>query len=82
MIGNVTMDDGSALSVPGIWHKPSVTPGHHRNAPALGQDTDAVLWNWARAAQIRGSKERGIVAASAASPAIPNSTATANGAPA
>ncbi len=44
MIDQVTMDDGSALAVPGIVPKLSLTPGgHRRNAPALGQDTDAVL---------------------------------------
>ena len=44
MLGQVQMDDGSLLTVPGIVPKLSVTPGqHHRNAPMLGQDTHAVL---------------------------------------
>ena len=44
MLHSITMADGSALTVPGIVPKLSSTPGgHRRNAPALGQDTDAVL---------------------------------------
>ncbi|HEY6134888.1 MAG TPA: CoA transferase [Rubrivivax sp.] len=44
MLQQVQMSDGSTLSVPGIVPKLSRTPGgHHRNAPALGQDTQAVL---------------------------------------
>jgi formyl-CoA transferase len=44
MIATGAMDDGSALAVPGIVPKLSLTPGsHRRNAPTLGQDTDAVL---------------------------------------
>lgn len=36
--------DGRTLLVPGIVPKLSRTPGgHHRDAPSLGQDTDAVL---------------------------------------
>jgi formyl-CoA transferase len=64
MIGSVQMDDGSTLAVPGICPKLSVTPGqHHRNAPALGQDTDAVLHELGLSpAQIQGLKDRGIVA--------------------
>ncbi len=64
MIGSVQMDDGSALAVPGICPKLSITPGqHHRNAPALGQDTDAVLHELGLSpAQIQGLKDRGIVA--------------------
>jgi formyl-CoA transferase len=58
------MADGSALSVPGIVPKLSLTPGsHRRNAPALGQDTDAVLQELGlSAAQIQGLKDKGIVA--------------------
>ena len=64
MLAQVTMDDGSKLSVPGIVPKLSLTPGgHRRNAPALGQDTDAVLKDIGLSAdQIRALKERGIVA--------------------
>ncbi|WP_088284512.1 CaiB/BaiF CoA-transferase family protein [Ideonella sp. A 288] len=44
MLQTVAMDDGSLLTVPGIVPKLSRTPGgHRRNAPALGQDTAAVL---------------------------------------
>ena len=44
MLLPVTLADGSTLTVPGIVPKLSRTPGaHRRNAPALGQDTDAVL---------------------------------------
>ena len=66
MLAQVTMDDGSTLAVPGIVPKLSLTPGgHRRNAPALGQDTDAVLLEIGLSAeQIRALKERGIVAAS------------------
>jgi formyl-CoA transferase len=44
MLQTVTLDDGTALAVPGIVPKLSRTPGgHRRNAPTLGQDTDEVL---------------------------------------
>ena len=44
MLQTVTLADGSALAVPGIVPKLSRTPGRHRrNAPTLGQDTEAVL---------------------------------------
>ena len=44
MLDSVQMDDGSRLAVPGITPKLSLTPGgHRRNAPTLGQDSDAVL---------------------------------------
>ncbi len=64
MIDEVTMDDGSSLALPGIVPKLSVTPGgHRRNAPALGQDTDAVLKEIGLTqAQIEALKSRGIVA--------------------
>ena len=64
MIGSVRMADGSALAVPGICPKLSATPGqHHRNAPTLGQDTDAVLHELGlTAVQIQALKDRGIVA--------------------
>jgi formyl-CoA transferase len=63
MLASVQMDDGSTLSVPGIVPKLSLTPGsHRRNAPALGQDTDAVLQELGlTAAQIQGLKDKGIV---------------------
>lgn len=64
MIQQVQMGDGSTLEVPGIVPKLSLTPGgHRRNAPALGQDTDAVLAELGLSAgQIRALRERGIVA--------------------
>ena len=44
MIQKVMLDDGNALEVPGIVPKLSRTPGAIRTrAPALGQDTEAVL---------------------------------------
>ena len=64
MLADVQMADGSTLTVPGIVPKLSLTPGkHQRNAPTLGQDTDAVLQELGlSAAQIAGLKARGIVA--------------------
>ncbi len=63
MIESVRMDDGSTLEVPGIVPKLSRTPGaQRRNAPALGQDTDAVLREIGLTAeQIAALKARGIV---------------------
>jgi formyl-CoA transferase len=51
------------LGVPGIVPKLSLTPGsHRRNAPALGQDTDAVLRELGLTpAQIQGLRDKGIV---------------------
>jgi formyl-CoA transferase len=44
MLQTVTLEDGTKLTVPGFVPKLSRTPGgHRRNAPALGQDTEAVL---------------------------------------
>lgn len=44
MLQQVRLDDGEMLTVPGIVPKLSRTPGgHRRNAPRLGQDTEAVL---------------------------------------
>lgn len=64
MLGQVNMDDGTRLAVPGIVPKLSLTPGaHRRNAPALGQDTDAVLREVGLSeSQIAALRERGIVA--------------------
>jgi formyl-CoA transferase len=63
MLEQVTMDDGSTLTVPGIVPKLSATPGrHHRNAPTLGQDTADVLREIGLTdAQIVALRERGIV---------------------
>jgi formyl-CoA transferase len=64
MLQQVRMDDGSALAVPGIVPKLSMTPGgYRRNAPRLGQDTDEVLRELGLTAQqIEILKRRGIVA--------------------
>ena len=64
MLEQVTLDDGSALSVPGYVPKLSRTPGgHRRNAPKLGQDSDTVLGEMGLTAeQIALLRERGIVA--------------------
>jgi formyl-CoA transferase len=64
MLQEVRMDDGTALAVPGFVPKLSVTPGgHRRNAPALGQDTDAVLREVGLSeAQISALRQRGVVA--------------------
>jgi formyl-CoA transferase len=64
MIQQVQMDDGTLLAVPGIIPKLSRTPGsHRRNAPTIGQDTDAVLQEMGLSAeQIQALKDKGIVA--------------------
>jgi formyl-CoA transferase len=51
------------LKVPGMVPKLSRTPGQHRrNAPTLGQDTDAVLLDLGITAdQIIEMRKRGIV---------------------
>ena len=63
MIASVQMDDGSTLAVPGIVPKLSRTPGsHRRNAPVLGEDTDAVLREIGLTPeQIQALKDQGIV---------------------
>ena len=63
MILQTTMADGSTLALPGIVPKLSRTPGsHRRNAPEIGQDTDAVLQDLGlTAAQIKALKDKGIV---------------------
>jgi formyl-CoA transferase len=64
MIQHVQMDDGTSLAVPGIIPKLSRTPGsHRRNAPTIGQDTDAVLNEIGLTpAQIQALKDKGLVA--------------------
>ncbi|MGV1045447.1 CaiB/BaiF CoA transferase family protein [Limnohabitans sp.] len=64
MIEQIQLDDGSSLSLPGIVPKLSRTPGGHaRNAPGIGQDTDAVLQEIGLSAdQIQALKAKGIVA--------------------
>jgi formyl-CoA transferase len=64
MLRTVRLDDGSDLLVPGFVPRLSASPGgHRRNAPALGQDTDAVLREVGLSeAQIAALRERGVVA--------------------
>jgi formyl-CoA transferase len=64
MLQTVRMHDGSDLMVPGIVPKLSRTPGgHRRNAPSVGQDSDAVLSGMGlSASQIQALREQGIVA--------------------
>ena len=68
MLEEVRMDDGSTLAVPGFVPKLSRTPGgHRRNAPTIGQDTDAVLAEIGLTpTQIAELKRRGVVAGRAA----------------
>ncbi len=63
MLQEVRMEDGSNLTVPGFVPKLSATPGsHRRNAPALGQDTDAVLREVGLSeSQISMLRQRGVV---------------------
>ena len=63
MLQTVCMHDGSELAVPGIVPKLSRTPGgHRRNAPAVGQDSDAVLAEIGLTPQqIKALRERGLV---------------------
>ena len=64
MLDEVLMDDGTLLAVPGIIPKLSRTPGRHRrNAPQIGQDTDAVLLEMGLSPeQIQTLRDQGIVA--------------------
>jgi formyl-CoA transferase len=63
MLAEVSMSDGSILKVPGMVPKLSRTPGQHRrNAPSLGQDTNAVLLDLGITEdQISEMRKRGIV---------------------
>ncbi len=63
MLANVQMDDGTDLLVPGIVPKLSATPGaHRRNAPSIGQDSDAVLSGMGLSTeQIAHLRSKGIV---------------------
>lgn len=63
MLQEVVLEAGNTVTVPGIVPKLSRTPGgHRRNAPALGQDTDAVLKEVGLSdAQIAQLKQRGVV---------------------
>jgi formyl-CoA transferase len=68
MLETVRMADGSELTVPGIVPKLSRTPGgHRRNAPDVGQDTDAVLREIGLTSeQIAELRRRGVVAGGSA----------------
>lgn len=63
MIAQVQAQDGSRVEVPGIVPKLSRTPGGlRRRAPALGEDTEAVLRELGlNEEQIRALKARGVV---------------------
>jgi formyl-CoA transferase len=66
MLQQVRLGDGDTLTVPGIVPKLSRTPGAHaRNAPAIGQDTDAVMREIGLTPeQIAALQARGIIKAS------------------
>jgi formyl-CoA transferase len=70
MLQQINLADGSALKVPGVVPKLSLTPGQHRrNAPDLGQDTDVILQEMGLSLeQIQKLKSAGIVSSS---PALP-----------
>jgi formyl-CoA transferase len=63
MLQQVQLPDGRTIDVPGICPKLSATPGgYRRNAPALGEDSDAVLHDLGLTGeQIGMLRERGIV---------------------
>ena len=63
MLTRVGLEDGTEVTVPGFVPKLSLTPGRHRrNAPALGQDTEAVLREvGVSGAQIEALRARGVI---------------------
>jgi len=63
MLQQVRLDDGAMVTVPGIVPKLSRTPGaQHRNAPRLGQDSEAVMRELGLTEeQIAGLKSRGVI---------------------
>jgi formyl-CoA transferase len=63
MLQQIRLDDGDLLTVPGVVPKLSRTPGaHQRNAPRLGQDTDAVMRELGLSEQqIAALKSRGVI---------------------
>ena len=63
MLQQVRLDDGDTLTVPGIVPKLSRTPGgQRRNAPRLGQDSEAVMRELGLTEeQIAGLKSRGVI---------------------
>jgi formyl-CoA transferase len=68
MLQEIRLPDGESLTVPGIVPKLSGTPGsHRRNAPALGEDSEAVLRDLGLSPQqIQALADRGIVRGAAA----------------
>lgn len=64
MLQTVAMEDGSALMVPGVVPRLSATPGGQwRQAPALGQDSEAVLREVGLTEeQIAALRARGVIA--------------------
>lgn len=64
MLQTVAMADGSVLTVPGVVPKLSATPGGQwRQAPALGQDSEAVLRDVGLTPeQIAALRARGVIA--------------------
>jgi formyl-CoA transferase len=64
MLQEISLPDGDRLTVPGIVPKLSRTPGgQQRNAPALGQDTDAVMRELGLSEeQIAALRQRGVIA--------------------
>lgn len=65
MLQEITLEDGERLTVPGVVPKLSRTPGRQRrNAPGLGQDTEAVMRELGLTdEQIAGLKSRGVIQA-------------------
>jgi formyl-CoA transferase len=63
MLTQLELSDGTPVTVPGFVPKLSLTPGsHRRNAPALGQDTEAVLREvGVTPEQIEALRKRGVV---------------------
>ena len=63
MLTEVALEDGTPVMVPGFVPKLSLTPGgHRRNAPALGQDTEAILREvGVTPEQIAALRQRGVV---------------------
>jgi formyl-CoA transferase len=63
MLQPLKLDDGDTITVPGIVPKLSRTPGgQHRQAPRLGQDSEAVMRELGLTEeQIAGLKSRGVI---------------------
>jgi formyl-CoA transferase len=63
MLQQLRLDDGDTITVPGIVPKLSRTPGgQHRQAPRLGQDSEAVMRELGLTEeQIAGLKSRGVI---------------------